>query len=130
MRSSAPTTRACLRLLEVVVAAGVRSVFLWQKNWIGFIDAQIQPHDEIALHAFGDPPYDGVDRGERLARAVQAIKRQETERWRARRKAGVMEAPGGASSVARRCYGRRPNRSSRRCCGGASYGRVPLGPGP
>ena len=81
----------------VVVAAGVRSVFRWQENWIGFIDAQIQLDDEIALYAFGDPPYDGADRGERLARAVQAIKRQETERWQARRSAGGRSASDAAS---------------------------------
>jgi len=81
----------------VVVAAGIRSVFRWQENWIGFIDAQIQLDDEIALYVFGDAPYDGADRGERLARAVQAIKRQETERWQARRNAGGRPAPNGAS---------------------------------
>ena len=79
----------------VVVATGVRSVFRWQENWIGFIDAQIQLDDEIALYAFGDAPYDGTDRGERLARAVQAVKRQETERWRARRNAAGRSAPAG-----------------------------------
>jgi len=79
----------------VVVATGVRSVFRWQENWIGFIDAQIQLDDQIALYALGDAPYDGADRGECLAREVQAIKRQETERWRARRRAGG-SAPTGA----------------------------------
>jgi len=77
----------------VVVATGIRSVFRWQENWIGFIDAHIQLDDEIALYAFGDAPYDGPDRGERLTRAVQAIKRQETERWRARRNAAGQAAP-------------------------------------
>jgi len=81
----------------VVVAAGIRSVFRWQESWIGFVDAQIQLDDEIALYAFGDAPYDGADRGERLARAVQTIKRQETERWRARRNAGGKSAPTGPS---------------------------------
>jgi hypothetical protein len=81
----------------VVLAAGVRSVFRWQENWIGFIDAQIQLDDEIALYEFGDAPYDDAGRGERLARAVQAIKRQETDRWRARRSAGGRSAPDGAS---------------------------------
>ena len=77
----------------VVVATGVRSVFRWQENWIGFIDAQIQLDDEITLYALGDAPYGDTDRGERLARAVQAVKRQETERWRARRNAAGRSAP-------------------------------------
>ncbi len=62
----------------IVVLTGIRGIFQWHENWLGFIDAQMDIETEMALYQARYAPYADEDRGERLMRNVEDIRIRET----------------------------------------------------
>jgi hypothetical protein len=70
----------------VVLAGGMRTLFQWHDNWLGFVGAQLRIERELALYEVGARPYDDGRRGQTLMVEVEAVVMEETRSWTTRRK--------------------------------------------
>jgi hypothetical protein len=82
----------------VVVLTGLRTVFQWRDDWLGFTDACARLKTQRAFYEGRVGEYTGGDRDERLVQRVREIEGAETATWATlRRNAGAQRDVGGGA---------------------------------